>query len=248
MRATFIHLSGSRRGLCQRFAQDRIRIGTATECDLRFDSEAHRTVSPAHAEVRFENCDFILSDTASAAGTFVNDRMVAEIILQDGDFIELGEDGPKLRFRVRPEDAAACKPFHLIVSDSQALARTRLTGGRIGRATDFVKHLAVAVARKASPAAKISLGGLGLGLLAFFILIPLFLAGAYRAESRTARAVQSIGAQLREETFSQAELARRVEAERRRGAQTAMDVTALREKREGLARQLRDAEARLRSI
>ncbi len=247
MRATFIHLSGSRRGGSDTIDQDRIRIGTAPECDLRFDPEADPTVSPAHAEIRFENCDFILSDTFSAAGTFVNDRMVAEIILQDGDFIELGEGGPKLRFRVPPEDAAACKPFHLIVADSQALARARPTGGRIASATDFVKHMGLAVAREASPAVKLSAAGFGLLILAFFILVPVFLVGTYRAEKRIERVVQGIGAKLTEEGLSREELARRVESELRRGAETAGDVAALREERDRLARQLREADRRLRA-
>ncbi len=245
MRATFIHLSGSRRGRSETFDQDRIRIGTAPECDLRFDPEVDQAVSPAQAEIRFENCDFILSDTFSAGGTFVNDRMVAEIILQDGDFIELGEGGPKLRFRVPPEDAAACKPFHLIVSDAQALARTHPTGGRIVSATDFVKHMALAVAREASPAVKVTGAGLGLLVLAFVILIPILLVGTYRAERRTERAVQGIGARLWEEALSREELARRVEAEQQRGAQTAGEVATLREERDRLAQQLREAQRRL---
>src|SRR3990170_4298787 len=181
MRVTFLLLSGSRRGESVTVDQDRIRIGTDPACDLRFDPALDRGVSPIHADIRFENCDFILSDTSSAGGTFVNDRMVAEIILQDGDFIELGEGGPKLRFRVRPEDAAPCKPFHLIVSDAQALARTHPTGGRIVSATDFLKHMALAVAREASPAAKVSTAAVALTLLAFLVLVPVGLLGIYRA-------------------------------------------------------------------
>ena len=245
MRVTFIHLSGSRRGQSETFDQDRIRVGTASECDLRFDPEVDRAVSPAQAEIRFENCDVILSDAFSAGGTFVNDRMVAEIILQDGDFIELGEGGPKLRFRGRPEDAATCKPFHLIVSDAQALARSHPTGGRIVSATDFVRHMALAVVREASPAAKAAAGGVALLVLAFVILIPLLLVGTYRAGRQTERAVQGIGTRLREEALSREELARRVEAERQRGAQTAAEVTALREERDRLAKQFGEAQRRL---
>jgi S1-C subfamily serine protease len=248
MRATFIHLSGSRRGQSDTLDKDRIRIGTAPECDLRFDPQIDGAVSPAQAEVRLENGGFILSDTFSAGGTFVNDRMVAEIILQDGDFIELGEGGPKLRFRVPPEDVAACKPFHLIVSDAQALARAHPTGGRIVSATDFVKHMGLAVAREASPAVKAGAAGLGLFLLAFVVLVPILLVGTYRAERRTERAVQGIGARLQEESLSRGELARRVEAERQRGAQVAGDVAALREERDRLARQLREADQRLNAF
>lgn len=245
MRATVIHLSGSRRGRSETFDRDRIRIGTAPDCDLRFDPAADRAVSAAHAEIRFENCDFILSDTSSAGGTFVNDRMVAEIILQDGDFIELGAGGPKLRFRVLPADLATCRPFRAIVSDAQALAVARPRGGRIASATDFVVHLARAVAREASPAVKASAAAMTLLLLAFFILVPVLLVATYRAGQETHRAVLGIGAQLREETFSREDLARRVTAERERAAETAGEVVALREQRDRLAQQLGEAERRL---
>ena len=72
-------------------------------------------------------------------------------------------------------------------------------GGRIVGASDFVKHLAMSVAREASPAVRVTFAGFGLLLLAFVILIPVLLFRTYRAEIRTERAVQAIGAQLREE-------------------------------------------------
>ena len=115
-------------------------------------------------------------------------------------------------------------------------------------ATDFVKHMALAVAREASPVVKVTAAGLGLSLLAFFILVPLLLVGTYRAERQTQRAVQGIGARLREEGLSREELARRVEAERQRAAQVAGDVAALRAERDRLARKLRAADEKLRAM
>jgi S1-C subfamily serine protease len=121
-------------------------------------------------------------------------------------------------------------------------------GGRIVGATDFVKHLALSVAREASLAVRVTFAGFGLLVLAFVILIPLLLFRTYRAEVRTERAVQAIGAQLREEALSRQELAERVEAERRRGAGTTEEVVALRGERDRLARQLGETETRLRAM
>lgn len=46
----------------------------------------------------------------------MNNRMVSEIILQDGDMIVFGAGGPKARFRVRTEDRP-CKPCREICAD-----------------------------------------------------------------------------------------------------------------------------------
>lgn len=168
MHTTFVHLSGSTRGRSETFDRDLIQIGTAPGCMLRFSGVKDPGVSPHHAQIRFENCEFLLTDLGSTAGTFVNGRQVTEVILQNGDTIEMGQGGPKLRFRVRPEELATCTPFRVILSDSQALARAS-PAGRLGGATAFVTYLARAVFREASW--KVKGVGLGLALLLVALLV-----------------------------------------------------------------------------
>lgn len=157
--ATFVHLSGGRRGRTETFDRTLIRIGTAPDCALRFSAVKDQGVSPHPAQIRFENCAFLLKGLGSAAGTFVNGVQVTEVILQNGDLIELGQDGPQLRFRVRPEELARCTPFRVILSDSQALARADAPD-RLASATRFVAYLALGVLREASWTVK----GAGLAL------------------------------------------------------------------------------------
>ena len=161
MHSTFVHLSGSKRGRSEIFDRNLIPIGTAPGCALSFSAVNDPGVSPHHAQIRFENCEFLLTNLGSATGTFVNGRQVGEVILQNGDIIEVGQGGPKLRFRVRPEELAACTPSRVILSDSRALARAS-PAGHVGGATAFVTYLARAVFREASW--KVKAVGLGLAL------------------------------------------------------------------------------------
>ncbi|MBI3076808.1 MAG: trypsin-like peptidase domain-containing protein, partial [Deltaproteobacteria bacterium] len=107
----------------------------------RFSPRHHPQVAPFHAEVRFENCEYLLRAQTGDAPVFVNNREVSEILLQDGDVIEFGEGGPKVRFRVNPEDYGACRPFRQILEDSKALAR-QYQRGLLTRGTVFFKELA----------------------------------------------------------------------------------------------------------
>ena len=131
MRVTFVHLSGSKRGRAETLDLDRIRIGSDPGNEIAFDPAADAPVRPFHAAIQFANCEFILTDLRGSGGTFVNDRQVEEVILQDGDVLEFGLGGPKVRFRVRPEERAACLPFRDILDDSKALARATYRGPRV---------------------------------------------------------------------------------------------------------------------
>ncbi len=82
MKASFIHLSGSKRGETEVFQREWIQVGSHPESDLNLQG---RPVTLRHAEIRFENCEYHLRDLGSADGTLVNGRQIAEIILQDED-------------------------------------------------------------------------------------------------------------------------------------------------------------------
>ncbi len=131
MKATFVHLSGSKRGETEVFQRERLQIGSHPESDLTLQGGP---VAPLHAEIRFENCEYLLRDLGSADRTFVNGGQISEIILQDGDLIEFGVGGPKLRFRTRPEDHLGCKPLRHIFTDARDLAREYHRGPLIGTA------------------------------------------------------------------------------------------------------------------
>ncbi len=58
-----------------------------TQCDIVLDDS---TISKRHADVRYEDGQFVLYDLASTNGTFVNDHRVQRQGLLDGDVVRLG--------------------------------------------------------------------------------------------------------------------------------------------------------------
>ncbi|MFQ5964521.1 MAG: trypsin-like peptidase domain-containing protein [Candidatus Scalinduaceae bacterium] len=143
MKAIFVHLSGSKRGKTEFFTNSRIIVGTDSSCNLIFDPAKDKNTNPVHAEIHLENCDYILKNLNSARGTLVNNRLINEVVLHDGDLIEYGEDGPRIRFRIKTEEGDVCKPFREMLADSMDIAREPYRGRRLTTALVFFKSLLV---------------------------------------------------------------------------------------------------------
>lgn len=77
-------------------------VGREAESDIRFGDE-QTLVSPRHASLQAETTRWYVRDEGSVYGTFVNDRRVKEQGLADGDVIELGLGGPRMRFATGDE-------------------------------------------------------------------------------------------------------------------------------------------------
>lgn len=248
MRSTFVHLSGSKRGRSETFEQDLLRIGTAPDCVLQFSGVKDPAVSPHHAQIRFENCEFLLTNLGRAAGTFVNGLQVTEVILRNGDVIEVGLGGPKLRFRVRPEELATCTPFRVILADSQALVRAS-PAGRLGGATAFLAYLVRAVLREASWKTKGTALGLAVLFAAFLLGVPVVL---YRSQRSAERAIAGLAVRLQAEQVLREELEQRVLEGRQRiegyRGEVADLVATLRIERDRQAAQLEKTGRKLRSL
>lgn len=140
MKAVIVHLWGSRRGNTEVFASGKITIGTDTSNAINFDPNIDKSTSLYHAEIQYKGCDYVLQDKGSKNGTLVNNRVVSEITLKDGDLIEFGAGGPKVRFRIKADVGDVCKPWTEILEDSLGIARTARKG-RITTATSFFRQL-----------------------------------------------------------------------------------------------------------
>ncbi|MBI3653750.1 MAG: trypsin-like peptidase domain-containing protein [Acidobacteria bacterium] len=97
MIATFTHLTGSRRGLCEKFQEEVISIGRAADNALCFGAHERR-VSSHHAQINRHGDTFLLRDLGSTNGTMINGRRVIISELNADDLIEVGAGGPLLRF------------------------------------------------------------------------------------------------------------------------------------------------------
>ena len=116
--------TGTRAGEARDLGPGRVSLGRDPLCDIRFDPTLDTDVSARHAELREERGAIIIRDANSTNGTYVNgERVRGERELRDGDIIQLGAGGPKLRY-----DAA--------------------TAGTTSKAASTVERVAVAVRRE----------------------------------------------------------------------------------------------------
>jgi serine protease Do len=97
MIATFTHLTSSRRGLCEKFADDTITVGRAANNTLCF-GDNERRVSSHHAQITRHGETFLLRDLGSTNGTMLNGRRIIISELNADDLIEFGAGGPLIRF------------------------------------------------------------------------------------------------------------------------------------------------------
>jgi hypothetical protein len=74
--------------------ENQLFLGKGNECQLQFQDD---TIEKVHASVRIKDSNLTITDFDTTAGTFVNDKAVTRIELQDGDTIKVGES--VLRFR-----------------------------------------------------------------------------------------------------------------------------------------------------
>ena len=73
-----------------------VHIGRDTDSTIVVGGDAAKVVSTRHAEIRFENGAWILTDLGSRNGTYLNGRRVTvPSPLKAGDVIRLGESGPE---------------------------------------------------------------------------------------------------------------------------------------------------------
>ncbi len=90
-----------------------IRIGRdAADCQIVFDNAQFPMVSRKHAELRWQNGNWILYDLNSSYGTFLNGQKIsAPQIVQIGSRLQFGTDGPVINVVwFETPDAAQSKP------------------------------------------------------------------------------------------------------------------------------------------
>ena len=89
----------------------RVVIGRNPDAGLRFDPDVDLDVSGLHAELGTGAGGWEIRDLGSTNGTWVNGVEIgATRVLEDGDEIRFGRDGPRVRFRLLGDPAAAGFP------------------------------------------------------------------------------------------------------------------------------------------
>jgi S1-C subfamily serine protease len=172
-------LSGARAGQSEAFDKPVIAIGRHPSCDLQLNPRRDLDVSAHHAELRYADGRYVIADTQSKNGTFVNGHRLAAGAahpLAEGDVIGLGASGPTVAFHILAAGLGA--------GAGAATGEAATTGPR--RATS--ERVAVAVAEQTR--------GLKLALLGAVLVFGGLGASLYWMGHREARASDARLAQL----------------------------------------------------
>jgi serine protease Do len=129
-----VHLSGIRRGTTQRLRGDILRIGASPEVEIRVSPEP--CVKARHATLHRKGQTYELL-VEPGEEVWINGERKREALLASGDLLEIGRDGPILRFRLYPPGSDASKTFSEAFSDSVDCARYS-SDSRLGRAAFFL--------------------------------------------------------------------------------------------------------------
>lgn len=212
LKFSLVHLSGCRRGETQFFQRAPVTLGSAPGVDVSFSSNGECPVAPLQAEMFQAGCEMWLRNCDPANRTLLNREPVEEIILRDRDVIQLGPNGPTLRFRIRPEEYTRCKQLKEILQDARDVASAGRADGRM-TLRSFVGQLAFEIARNATLATQIVAAGLMAVLLA---AIGGLTYHHYLTEEAHEHHIVSLLKELERSRVSLAELEQKAADERRR--------------------------------
>jgi S1-C subfamily serine protease len=189
-------------------------IGSGDESDVRVPG-----LAPRHAVVFEREGDVVLLDSGSPQGTFLAGQEVQEAVLRDGDVIELGRGGPRLRFQAPDRRrAGGDSVLGRRISDTLAMRMVQHTS------RPFRQALAVVLA--------LSL----LGLLAVF-------AWTHRESQRLRAQVAALRGEVERAEESRRQLEGRVEQEREKAAAELGALERARGDEQRLREELADAAA-----
>jgi len=152
---SFLHLSGPRRGAIDPVPLPAL-IGSDAGSPVRVPG-----VAPRHATVFERDGEVVLQDGGSGIGTLLEGELVQEAVLRDGDVLELGAGGPKLR--LRDEDAP-----RVPLVKALAWARPEGAPGRLSDLSGFTRVLLRETTARTTLSFRATLAGvLGLAVLVF---------------------------------------------------------------------------------
>lgn len=97
---------GAHTGRSYTFDKPVVRVGRMPDCDVAFDPHADLDASGRHAEFRREGGRWIVVDSGSRNGTWVNGKKIDRHALVQGDEVEFGPGGPRLRVELPADDIA----------------------------------------------------------------------------------------------------------------------------------------------
>ena len=170
-------ISGSLRGATLAPHGDRVTLGTDPGNVVRVPPYPGHDVAGVHAELIREGEAFRLRAVDGNRVT-VNGAPVRDILLADNDAIQLGAEGPSIRYR-RAERNRAVKTFQQMVLDSSALRAPDVP--RVRQSATFARQLIKESVAHSTRSFKVVLGLLAVLVLALGVLLNQTMTSAKRA-------------------------------------------------------------------
>ena len=176
-----VHLSGARRGTTQRLRGESLTIGTGPDVDVHVAHEL--MVATHHATLIRRDASYAI-ETDPEHPVWVNGQLVErQQLLATGDVLEIGRDGPVLRYRLYPPGSKAYKTPSEAFSDG--LDRARYSSGNpVGRAATFLTQTPKELVTQTSGTFR---AFLGITLILLIALVGLLVRSYFRLERRLAR-------------------------------------------------------------
>ncbi len=143
------HLTGSRRGTTETLVEDTVRIGTAPDTEIHLPADREPEVAAHHATLHRRGQTYRLR-VEPGQRAWVNGEPVAEMVLASGDVLRIGDDGPRLRFRVYQRGHPLYRSMAEVLEDCVDCAQIE-SSSAIGRAAIFFKMAPIGIATGTSP-------------------------------------------------------------------------------------------------
>lgn len=115
------HLTGARRGTTHPLSGETLLVGTSADADVHLPADREPGVHPRHATLRRGEDGWGIA-AGTGAVVLVNGERVDADRLLPGDVVQLGPDGPILRFRLEPS-GSEYKSLRDALADCVACAR-----------------------------------------------------------------------------------------------------------------------------
>ncbi len=143
------HLSGSRRGTTEALVEDKVRIGTARDTEIHLPADREPAVAAHHATLHRRGHSYQLR-AEPGRKVWVNGEPAEHMVLAAGDVLQIGEGGPRLRFRVYRHGHPLYRSMAEVLEDCADCAQNE-ADSPIGRAAVFFKMAPVGIVTQTSP-------------------------------------------------------------------------------------------------
>ena len=149
------HLTGSRRGTTEALTEETVRVGTAPDTEIHLPTDRESDVAAHHATLRRRGRTYQLR-AEPGCRVWVNGEPVTEMVLASGDVMRIGDDDPRLRFRVYKRGHPLYRSMAEVLEDCVDCAQIE-GSSPVSRAAIFFKMAPMEVATQTSPRFRSSL-------------------------------------------------------------------------------------------